>query len=68
MYRFILVWYTDKDLAEVAAKSLANQVQIMEIDPLRDVMVVLIDGSRPNTSCAGKVCLRPADLAQLAGQ
>jgi len=56
------------DLRELAPQNVAYQVEVLEVDPFRDLVVKLIDGGWPYAGAPGKVSLRPPPLAKPCGQ
>jgi hypothetical protein len=53
-----------KQIAEGAVQSLANQVEVIQTDPIGEVVVQIIDGLIANSSDASKVALRHAPFAK----
>lgn len=63
-----LVGYTDKDFVKFAAQSLADQIEVFQVNSFTQFMVHFVDGRGADAGLPGKIGLRPSELAKLSGQ
>ena len=56
------VRYADDDLVQLTVQRLTDQVKVFEVDPLRYLMVQLIDGGRPSFLDSKILSIRAAPL------
>jgi len=55
------------EVGDLAAESLANEVELLKADALRHLVLEVVDCRGAYARLACEVCLRPPKLAQLRG-
>jgi hypothetical protein len=66
--RLNFIWRALNNFGQVTIQSLTDQIELLQRYPLSHVMIQVVYGVRPDTRCPREIGLRPAKLAQLAGQ
>lgn len=65
-----LFWirYTFQQIAEIAVQCLTDQIKMLEVDPWREVVVILVDRGWPDSCCACQIRLCPPSFAKSGRQ
>ena len=53
--KFFIGRYPDKDIPDVAVQRGADQIEVLKVDPFRQLMVVFVNSVRTDPRCLRKI-------------